>query len=49
MDFQKITFNQDCFPQDERGSGSGLQDVGAMESGNGGEEILTVLQEDARS
>ncbi len=44
--FRNVTFKQDFFPPAERGSGSGLHGVGAMQSGEDGEEFLTVLHED---
>ncbi len=33
---RNVNFSPDSFPQDERGSGSGLHDVGAAESGDDG-------------
>ncbi len=40
---RNVTVNQNCSPQAKPGYGSLLQDAGAMEFGDDGEEILTVI------
>ena len=44
---RNVTFNQDCFPQAESDSDSGLHDGGDVDSGDDVEEILTGFQDDA--
>ena len=44
---RNVTFNQDCFPQAESGSDSGLHDGDGMDSGDDVDEILTGFQDDA--